>query len=160
MLSKVKELGNVSKSDVVRGCGYVSTKKDGSERLNFTAFYNALLEAKGISVGAEGKSAGSRGRKLSYATKVQFNGNLLIGKAYTAILGLEPGDEFEIKLGRKQIKLIPLGSADEEPETTDSETEETVAQFCVPSFAVSNTDDEDEDLKYEEEDEELTADVA
>ena len=31
----------------------------------------------------------------------------LVGKANTAQLGLEPGDEFEIKLGRKQIELIP-----------------------------------------------------
>ena len=38
LLSKVKELGDVSKSELVRECGYVSTKKDGSERLNFTAF--------------------------------------------------------------------------------------------------------------------------
>jgi hypothetical protein len=43
LLAKVKELGDVSKSDLVRDCGYVSTKKDGSERLNFTAFYEALL---------------------------------------------------------------------------------------------------------------------
>ena len=45
---------------------------------------------------------------------MQFNGNLLVGKAYTALLGLEPGDEFEIKLGRKQIKLVPAGSAEED----------------------------------------------
>ena len=45
---------------------------------------------------------------------MQFNGNLLVGKAYTAQLGLEPGDEFEIKLGRKQIKLVPVGGTDEE----------------------------------------------
>jgi hypothetical protein len=38
----------------------------------------------------------------------------MVGKAYTAQLGLQPGDEFEIKLGRKQIKLIPLGSTDDE----------------------------------------------
>ena len=47
LLAKVKELGEVSKSDVVRACGYVSTKKDGSERLNFTAFYEALLNEIG-----------------------------------------------------------------------------------------------------------------
>ena len=35
-------------------------------------------------------------------------------KAYTTVLGLLPGDEFEIKLDRKQIKLIPLGSPEEE----------------------------------------------
>lgn len=39
---------------------------------------------------------------------------LLQGWAYTAQLGLETRDEFEIKLGRKQIKLIPLGAAEEE----------------------------------------------
>jgi len=48
LLAKVKELGDVSKSELVRACGYVSTKKNGSERLNFTAFYEALLEAKGL----------------------------------------------------------------------------------------------------------------
>jgi hypothetical protein len=29
---------------------------------------------------------------------------------YTALLDLKPGDEGEIKDGRKQIKLIPVGS--------------------------------------------------
>jgi hypothetical protein len=115
LLAKVKELGDASRSELVRECGYVSTKKDGGERLNFTAFYEALLEAKGMSLGAgAGSGRGKPGRGLSYVAKVQFNGNLLVGKAYTAQLGLEPGDEFEIKLGRKQIKLVPLGSAEEE----------------------------------------------
>jgi hypothetical protein len=54
------------------------------------------------------------GRKLSYATKVQFNGNLMVGRAYTDLLDLKPGDAFEIKLGRKQIRLVPAGSVDEE----------------------------------------------
>ena len=94
----------------------MSTKKDGSERLNFTAFYEALLGAKGVSLGTDsvGRGTGKGGRKLSYTTKIQFNGNLLVGKAYTAMLDLKPGDEFEIKLGRKQIKLVPIGGADEE----------------------------------------------
>jgi hypothetical protein len=114
LLAKVKELGDASKSELVRECGYVSTKKDGSERLNFTAFYEALLEAKGVSLGDSGPGRGKGGRKLSYETKVQFNGNLLVGKAYTAQLGLQPGDEFEIKLGKKQIRLVPVGGSDEE----------------------------------------------
>ena len=116
LLAKVKELGDVSKSELVRKCGYLSTKKDGSERLNFTAFYEALLNAKGVNLGTDsaGRGTGKGGRKLSYTTKIQFNGNLMLGKAYTAVLDLKPGDEFEIKLGRKQIKLIPLGSPEEE----------------------------------------------
>ena len=115
LLTKVKELGDVSKSDLVRACGYVSTKKDGGERLNFTAFYEALLEAKGVNLGDTGRAGiGKGGRKLSYIATVQGNGNLLIGKAYTALLDLKPGDEFEIKLGRKQIRLLPAGTSDDE----------------------------------------------
>jgi hypothetical protein len=113
LLAKVKELSDASKSDLVRACGYVSYKKDGTERLNFTAFYEALLNAKGVDLGAPAKN-GKGGRKLSFFTKVQFNGNLMVGKAYTAQLGLQPGDEFEIKLGRKQIKLVPLGTAEDD----------------------------------------------
>ena len=115
LLTKVKELGDVSKSDLVKACGYVSTKKNGGDRLNFTAFYEALLEAKGVSLGETGVAGiGKGGRKLSYVATVQGNGNLLIGKAYTALLDLKSGDEFEIKLGRKQIKLLPVGSTEDE----------------------------------------------
>ncbi|MCP9860684.1 MULTISPECIES: AbrB family transcriptional regulator [unclassified Cyanobium] len=115
LLAKVKEQGDASKSDLVRAAGYVSTKKDGSERLNFTAFYEALLEAKGVSLGeGGGNGKGRAGRSLSYVATVQGNGNLLVGKAYTAMLDLRPGDEFEIKLGRKQIRLVPAGGSDEE----------------------------------------------
>jgi hypothetical protein len=114
LLAKVKDLGDASKSDLVRSCGYVSQKKDGSERLNFTAFYEALLAAKGVSLTDSSPGKGKGGRKLSYTATVQGNGNLLVGKAYTALLDLKPGDEFEIKLGRKQIKLIPAGSSEED----------------------------------------------
>jgi len=113
LLAKVKELGDASKSDLVRACGYVSQKKDGSERLNFTAFYEALLNAKGLELG-NGPKGRKGGRKLSYSTKIQFNGNLMVGRAYTDMLDLKPGDEFEIKLGRKMIRLVPLGAEDED----------------------------------------------
>ena len=110
LLAKVKELGDISKSDLVRACGYVSTKQNGDPRLNYTAYYKALLEAKGIRMGGGNSSAGigKGGRKLSYIATVQGNGNLLIGKAYTALLDLKPGDNFKIVLGRKQkITLLP-----------------------------------------------------
>ena len=119
LLTKVKDLGDVSKSDLVKECGYVSSKKDGGERLNFTAFYEALLDAKGVNLSGHGAAIGKGGRKLSYVAKVQGNGNLLIGKAYTAMLNLEPGDEFDIKLGKKAIRLIPTGDAAEHSEAAD-----------------------------------------
>ena len=114
LLAKVKEMGDAPKTELATACGYVSKKKDGSDRVNFTAFYEALLNAKGIDLGAGGKSVGKGGRKLSYTAKVQFNGNLMVGKAYTAMLDLKPGDDFEIKLGRKSIRLIPVGTSGEE----------------------------------------------
>jgi hypothetical protein len=112
LLAKVKELGSASKSEQVRAAGYVSTQKNGAERLNFTAFYEALLEANGVGLGSDCSPPGRRGPKLKGKTRVQFNGNLMVGKAYTAQLGLRPGDEFEIRLGRKQIRLVPVGATD------------------------------------------------
>lgn len=114
LLAKVKDLGDVSKTDLAKACGYVSTKKGGGERVNFTAFYEALLNAKGVDLGGGTAGVGKGGRKLSYIAKVQGNGNLLVGNAYTAMLDLKPGDEFEIKLGRKQIKLVPQGISEDE----------------------------------------------
>ena len=48
LLAKVKDLGDVSKTDLATACGYVSDKKDGGQRVNFTAFYEALLNAKAL----------------------------------------------------------------------------------------------------------------
>ena len=118
LLAKVKSLEDASKSDMARACGYVSTKKDGGERINFTSFYEALLNAKGVELGGGGAAGiGKGGRKLSYKAVVQGNGNLLIGKAYTAMLDLQVGDEFTIKLSKKKgVTLVPAGSEDEEGE--------------------------------------------
>ena len=116
LLAKVKEVGDVSKTELATQCGYTKTKADGSTRVAFTAFYEALLTAKGINLAGDGAGIGKAGRKLRYTAKVQGNGNLLVGKAYTAMLNLEPGDEFEIKLGKKAIRLIPVGATEEETE--------------------------------------------
>ena len=117
LLAKVKDLGDVSKTDMATACGYDSNNKDGSERVNFTAFYEALLNAKGVDLGGGSAGVGKGGRKLSYKAVVQGNGNLLVGKAYTAMLDLQPGDEFTIKLSKKKgVTLVPLGAEDEEGE--------------------------------------------
>jgi hypothetical protein len=58
---------------------------------------------------APSRVGGRSGRSLSFNTKIQFNGNLLVGKAYTAQLGPKPGDEFEIKLGPQVDPAHPLG---------------------------------------------------
>ena len=140
LLSKVKELDSMPKSDVVRTCGYVTPRKDGSQRLNYTAFYEALLEAKGMRFGSAGEGGGRRdsvGRKLSYIAKVHFNGNLLVGRAYTSALGLKPGDEFDIKLERKGIRLTPKNRSGSMMSNASSSAIGEELEAPQPSAAVS-----------------------
>lgn len=105
LLAKAKELEGSTKTQLARGCGYVTANPDGSERVNFTAFYAALLDAKGLTFNTA-PSVGRRGRGLAHRVKVQFNGKLMIGDGYLKLMGAEPGDEFEIRVGRKQITLV------------------------------------------------------
>jgi len=102
---KVKELGNLSKEEKARACGYYTKTRNGVERVNMMKFLNALIDAEGIHLDSSSASNGRGGRSASYRISVQSNGNLLIGSAYTKKMGLSPGDEFEITLGRKHIHL-------------------------------------------------------
>ena len=47
LISTVQSLPEADIKEVVRSCGYISTQKNGTEKLNFTDFYIALLTAKG-----------------------------------------------------------------------------------------------------------------
>lgn len=109
LINKVKELGNLSKEEKAKACGYYTNTKNGVERVNMMQFLNALIDAEGIELDGISKAEGRGGRSASYRMSVQSNGNLLIGSAYTKQLGVEPGDEFEIILGRKHIRLKQVG---------------------------------------------------
>ena len=114
LLDKVKELGNLSKEEKARECGYYTVTKNGVERVNMMKFLNALIDAEGIELDSTSNGQGRGGRSASYRISVQSNGNLLIGSAYTKKMGLKQGDEFEITLGRKHIHLRQIGVDDEE----------------------------------------------
>lgn len=105
LIEKVKELGNLSKEEKAKICGYYTVTKNGIERVNMMKFLNALIEAEGIDLDNTSNADRRGGRSASYRITVQTNGNLLIGKAYTKQLGVNPGDEFEVVLGRKHIRL-------------------------------------------------------
>ncbi len=113
LLYKVKELENLSKEEKARTCGYYTVTKNGIERVNMMQFLNALIEAEGIELDSHAEGKGRGGRSASYRISVQTNGNLLIGKAYTKQLGVNPGDEFEITLGRKHIRLKQVGAKED-----------------------------------------------
>ncbi|WP_017716109.1 AbrB family transcriptional regulator [Kamptonema formosum] len=105
LIKKVRELADVSKEEKARACGYYTLTKNGLERVNMMKFLNALIDAEGIDLDGKQKGNGRGGRTASYRISVQSNGNLLIGAAYTKQMELNPGDEFEISLGRKHIHL-------------------------------------------------------
>ncbi len=47
--NKVKEINlKLSKGEMVRACGYVSRQEDGSEKLLFIDFYQALFASYGL----------------------------------------------------------------------------------------------------------------
>ena len=105
LLDKVKDLGDLTKEEKAKACGYFTITKSGVERINMMRFLNALIDAEGIELDSRQSKNGRGGRSASYRITVQSNGNLLIGSAYTKQMDLQPGDEFEITLGRKHIHL-------------------------------------------------------
>ncbi|MCL2928972.1 MAG: AbrB family transcriptional regulator [Trichodesmium sp. MAG_R01] len=122
LVKKVKDLGNLSKEDKARECGYYTVTKNGVERVNMMKFLNALIDAEGIKLDGKQNGNGRGGRSASYRISVQSNGNLLIGAAYTKQMDLQPGDEFEISLGRKHIHLRQVdGNVDVEEEELEEE---------------------------------------
>ncbi|MBD1850685.1 AbrB family transcriptional regulator [Leptolyngbya sp. FACHB-711] len=118
LLQKVKELSHLPRREKAKRCGYYTVGRNSQTRVNLADFFEALLEAKGTTLDAEGTKDG-RGREPTYRVSVHKNGQIVIGSTYTEKMGLKPGDEFEIKLGYKHIHLIQVSSADE-----DSEDEE------------------------------------
>ena len=43
LIKTIKENSDLNRSDIVKMCGYSSVRKDGSIKLNYTEFYQALL---------------------------------------------------------------------------------------------------------------------
>lgn len=107
LLQKVKELSHLPRRETAKRCGYYKETKNGKPRVNLTDFYDAVLAAKGVPLDPEGAKDG-RGREPTYRVSVHKNGQIVIGSTYTQAMGLEPGDEFEIKLGYKHIHLKQL----------------------------------------------------
>ena len=106
LLQKIKS-SNLPKRELAKECGYYSVSKDGEVRVNIGDFYDAVLAAKGIALEPKSEKDG-RGREATYRVTVHQNGQIVIGSSYTELMGLKPGDEFEIKLGHKHIRLIQI----------------------------------------------------
>lgn len=98
LLAKIKEMGEASKTDIAIACGYVATKKDGSTRVLFTQYYEAIIEAKGVDLGTPTAKAGpKKGKPLSWNVAVSKAGVIPVSAGYSALLGLEFGDRVSIE---------------------------------------------------------------
>ena len=67
LLNKVRELDGCPKSELVRQCGYTQRRSDGSLRLNYTAFFEALLEAKQADEKGRARAVQRQARPMSVA---------------------------------------------------------------------------------------------
>ncbi len=125
LLQKVKELSDLSRRERAKRCGYYTVTKNNQTRINLTDFYDAILGARGIPLSPEEPKDG-RGRESTYRVSVHKNGQMVIGTTYTEAMGLKPGDEFEIKLGYKHIRLIQLDGDQNGSQQKKAETEADV----------------------------------
>lgn len=95
LLEKLSTLDGLLDGERAKACGYFYVRKDGTDRINFTAFYKACAAAKGVSFYTPSpKSSDSR---LSYRGHAgSSSGNLVIGAGYAKKVGIRPGDPFFI----------------------------------------------------------------
>lgn len=111
LLKVVTANPDAPRDELARLAGYVSTKKDGSERLLYAKFHDALLAAKGLTL-APPAAAKRAGRELSYVARVQKNGNVILSAGYLAKQDFTAGDEFKIEeLQGGGFQLTPLAMA-------------------------------------------------
>lgn len=103
LLAYAEEHEELNQTQLARGAGYVRTTKSGKEQVLVKAFYQALLQAKGLNVRV-GKAPGKSAR---FSTTVHRSGVILVGRIYSERFGLEPGNELDIVLEDDCIKLVP-----------------------------------------------------
>ncbi len=119
LLDKIKELSYLSKEQKAIACGYYQVNEQGAKRVNMTRFRQALLAAQGIVL--DHRSDRNMSKNNTYRITVQSNGNVVIGSAYTKMMGLSPGDEFEISVGRDRIRLRLINQDDDYAEAIETQ---------------------------------------
>jgi hypothetical protein len=122
LITKIKELDGSEKEDLIRKTGYSLILPDGSERLLFEDFYNALLEAKGYGDEDDDPNAsnlelrpddnGLEGEEMDYLTSMSYDKVIIVDKSYMRLLGLIPGDRFSVTLDATSVILRPTETSD------------------------------------------------
>lgn len=86
----------------MRLAGYVFTR-EGEERFNRQAFYQAVAEA--LAPGIVPPATHGRGRRLTNSATVLKQGHAVIGKAYLQQIGVSHGDRIAITADHDTLSL-------------------------------------------------------
>lgn len=126
LLTKIHALGEAPKDQVAIACGYVNEK---TGKPAYTAFYEALITAKGVSLAppSTAKPKG-RGKAPSWEATVAKNGTVPVGGAYTSLLGLTAGQKVRIHHEGSRLWLEAISEAASSP---------VEAPATVPASAVA-----------------------
>ena len=109
LIHKVKELGNLSKSEIAKICGYYSVTRNGLERVNMVQFLNALIQAEGIELDGTSRDNGHEERSEEVQMTVRSNGSMdsnrivRVKRAENPIVKLQP-----LSQGVQQQEVQPL----------------------------------------------------
>lgn len=137
LLEAVKANSHLSRGELMIACGYGTA--------NEMEFAKALLEAKGVFLEADsvriGRAKGLTRKKRggSGVVKVHFNGAVVLGKPYTREMSVEPGDKFDVIVGRNYIKLVPQGRGAEANVAAPA-----CAPACAPRLPVTISEEQPE----------------
>lgn len=106
--ARLAELGQTDEGAAAIACGYVS--KTGKASL--AAFRQARLEAHGLALGAPRATGSRKGKPLSFTVTTGKTGNIVMAGGYSALLGIAPGGQVQI---RHQGDALILTAADSAP---------------------------------------------
>lgn len=125
LLTKIHELGDAPRDQVAIACGYVNDK---TGKPAYTAFYEALMTAKGVTLAPPaGKAPKGRGKAPSYEVTINRQGVAPVGGAYTSLLGWNTGDKLRIAVDGGRISLERIAAAPEPTEAPAAACEAPVA---------------------------------
>jgi hypothetical protein len=143
LLSKVRQLNGTakSKSDYIRATGYIVHREGRNACLLRTAFYEALLQASGVTFGRR-STTWQKLPQLSFRTVVLPNGSLIVGKEYLSRIGLKPGDRVQVRPVDNSICLSAESSTRMERSPSQlapaSEGEQVEVWFATNRRRISN----------------------
>jgi hypothetical protein len=94
-----------SKTDLCKATGYIRTTEGGKTKIMYSSLMAAIVEAKGVTLPANSSNPG--GPRPSFVTSALNDGNIVVGKCYSRMLGVTYGDKFDIEVDEEE-KTITL----------------------------------------------------